>query len=98
MAMKVSAGKKVHSENMSSEPEMKRSKPKKPKILRNQMTKMFFDQNIASRKIQSEDCYRKLKNRTEHLEEFTFYGQQNMRREEEMPRLVNEFQEFVEKQ
>ena len=75
--------------------EMRRSNQKKPKILKNQMTKKFFEENCIKRKIQSEDCYRKLKNRTDNIEQFTFYGQDKIKKVTEMPLFTNEFNDFV---
>ena len=65
---------------------------KKPKIVRNQLTKMFFDPVAANRQIQSGDGCRKVKGKGEQIEQFTFYGKEKLR--ENIFLGTNEFHSF----
>ena len=66
--MKLEGGKRINTENISSNgTEIRRINTKKPKILKNNVTKKLFEQNCINRKIQSEDCYRKLKHKIGNL-------------------------------
>ena len=52
---------------------------KKPKLVRNQMTKKFFEPMANTRNLQSEECYRKIRPGNEAIEQFTFYGKDKFR-------------------